>query len=124
MTESFSLNGDMTGVHVLGLLTLECVWSTRPSATRLQALTAAGVTFIVAPYEADAQMAYLAKRGLVDIVITEDSDLLVYGCPQVVFKLARTGECDHIKLEDMPLNRNPSFAGFSHENFIEVCTKR
>lgn len=87
----------------------------------MEALTAAGVTFIVAPYEADAQMAYLAKRGLVDIVITEDSDLLVYGCPQVVFKLARTGECDHIKLEDMPLNRNPSFAGFSHENFIEMC---
>lgn len=86
----------------------------------LQALAAAGVEFIVAPYEADAQMAYLAKRGLVDFVITEDSDLLVYGCPQVVFKLARSGECDHIKIEDLPMNRSPSFAGFSHDNFIEV----
>lgn len=65
-------------------------------------------------------MAYLAKSGLVDIVITEDSDLLVYGCPNVVFKLARTGECDHIKMQDIRLNRNPSFAGFSHENFVEV----
>lgn len=38
----------------------------------------AGVEVIVAPYEADAQMAYLANTGYVDAVITEDSDLLVY----------------------------------------------
>lgn len=37
----------------------------------------------MAPYEADAQMAYLALNGLVDVVITEDSDLLTYGCPRV-----------------------------------------
>lgn len=49
----------------------------------LQALRAAGVEFIVAPYEADAQMAYLAINGLVHAVITEDSDLLPYGCPRV-----------------------------------------
>eukprot|EP00892_Ulva_mutabilis_P007615 jgi/Ulvmu1/5225/UM022_0018.1 len=87
----------------------------------MEALATAGVEFIVAPYEADAQMAYLAKNGLVDLVITEDSDLLVYGCPQVLFKLARSGECDHIKIEDLPMNRNPSFVGFSHDNFIEMC---
>ncbi len=39
--------------------------------------------FIVAPYEADAQMAYLARRGDVWAVLTEDSDLLTYGCPRV-----------------------------------------
>jgi exonuclease-1 len=49
----------------------------------LQALKRKGVEFIVAPYEADAQMAYLAINGLVDVVITEDSDLLTYGCPRV-----------------------------------------
>ena len=37
----------------------------------------------MAPYEADAQMAYLALNALVDVVITEDSDLLTYGCPRV-----------------------------------------
>jgi hypothetical protein len=36
----------------------------------------------VAPYEADAQMAYLARNGAVHAVITEDSDLLAYGCPR------------------------------------------
>jgi exonuclease-1 len=48
-----------------------------------QVLKTAAVQFIVAPYEADAQMAYLARRGDVHAVITEDSDLLVYGCPRV-----------------------------------------
>ncbi len=42
-----------------------------------------GVECIVAPYEADAQLAYLQKEGIVDLVITEDSDLLVFGCKQV-----------------------------------------
>lgn len=49
----------------------------------LQALSRDGVEFIVAPYEADAQMAYMALSGDVDAVITEDSDLLAYGCPKV-----------------------------------------
>ncbi len=48
-----------------------------------QALKERSVQFIVAPYEADAQMAYLALRGDVWAVITEDSDLLAYGCPRV-----------------------------------------
>ena len=42
-----------------------------------------GVEYIVAPYEADAQLAFLALNGLVSAVITEDSDLLAYGCPRV-----------------------------------------
>lgn len=29
-------------------------------------------------------MAYLALNGLVDAVLTEDSDLLCYGCPKVL----------------------------------------
>lgn len=48
-----------------------------------QALKEVGVSFIVAPYEADAQMAYLALHGDVWAVVTEDSDLLAYGCPRV-----------------------------------------
>ena len=42
--------------------------------------------YIVAPYEADAQMTYLAISGRVHAVITEDSDMLPYGCPRVRFK--------------------------------------
>ena len=42
-----------------------------------------GVECIVAPYEADAQLAFLEKVSIVDLVITEDSDLLAFGCKRV-----------------------------------------
>ena len=42
-----------------------------------------GVDCIVAPYEADAQLAYLMKAGITQAIISEDSDLLVYGCQKV-----------------------------------------
>ena len=42
-----------------------------------------GVQCIVAPYEADAQLAYLRKKNFVQLIITEDSDLLVFGCKEV-----------------------------------------
>lgn len=35
---------------------------------------------MVAPYEADAQLCFLEREGYVDGIITEDSDLLVFGC--------------------------------------------
>ncbi|THD21755.1 hypothetical protein D915_007644 [Fasciola hepatica] len=50
-----------------------------------------GVDCIVAPYEADAQLAYLNRAGYADLIITEDSDLLLFGCKQVIFKLDLTG---------------------------------
>ena len=58
----------------------------------------APVDFVVAPYEADAQLAHLARRGAaghadgVHAIITEDSDLLVYGAPcDVLFKFDESG---------------------------------
>jgi exonuclease-1 len=42
-----------------------------------------GVDAIVAPYEADAQLAYLNLEGIAQLVITEDSDLLLFGCTKV-----------------------------------------
>jgi exonuclease 1 len=48
------------------------------------------VDYVVAPYEADAQLAYLERIGLVDGIITEDSDLLVFGCQRVLYKLDPT----------------------------------
>ena len=42
-----------------------------------------GDKVVVAPYEADAQLAYLVKEGIAHLVITEDSDLLAFGCAKV-----------------------------------------
>jgi len=53
----------------------------------LQTLKSENIEFVVAPYEADAQLAYLSnletQKGGIAAVITEDSDLIAYGCPAV-----------------------------------------
>lgn len=42
------------------------------------------VDCIVAPYEADAQLAYLNLQGIAEYVVTEDSDLVLFGCKKVM----------------------------------------
>lgn len=44
-----------------------------------------------APYEADAQMAYMVKEGIADFAITEDSDLIAFGCNKLVLKMNHKG---------------------------------
>ena len=80
-----------------------------------------GIRFLVAPYEADAQLAYLALNGLVDAVLTEDSDLLCYGCPVVLFKLERGGELEEIALANLPHSRELNFTGWTHDLFQQMC---
>lgn len=43
------------------------------------------VDCITAPYEADAQLAYLNIKGIAHLVITEDSDLILFGCKKVKY---------------------------------------
>ncbi|GKD75114.1 exonuclease 1, partial [Tanacetum coccineum] len=53
----------------------------------IQILKSENIEFVVAPYEADAQLAYLSSleedKGGIAAVISEDSDLLAYGCSSV-----------------------------------------
>lgn len=46
-------------------------------------------------YESDQQMATLWKDGVVDAVVTEDSDLLAYGVKRCIFKLKADGWCEY-----------------------------
>jgi len=61
-------------------------------------LTYLKIEYIIAPYEADSQIAYMIKNNLCDTVISEDSDLLVYKCKSVIYKLDSTGNCSHIDI--------------------------
>ena len=66
----------------------------------IKAARSQGVDCLVAAYEADAQLAYL-KAGIVQAVITEDSDLLAFGCKKVILKMDQFGnglEVDQARL--------------------------
>jgi 5'-3' exonuclease len=45
----------------------------------VESLRSHKIPFLVAPYEADGQLAFLQRKGLVDLVVTDDSDLIAYG---------------------------------------------
>jgi exonuclease-1 len=79
------------------------------------------VEFFVAPYEADAQLAYLCKIGYVDFVITEDSDLLVYGARRVFYKMDNEGYGVEICLDRLHLCKDFDFSGFTGDMFLETC---
>jgi len=69
----------------------------------MDGLEAEDFDFVVAPYEADAQLAFLAATGAVDLVATEDSDLVAYGCRHLLFKLDKNGAAMELRLEDLGL---------------------
>lgn len=72
------------------------------------------VKYVVAPYEADPQMVYLERLGLVDGILSEDSDLLVFGCNRLITKLNDFGECIEIDRSNLPrLKKTPYLATFT-----------
>nr|TKS11284.1 exonuclease 1 [Populus alba] len=93
----------------------------------IQILRSENIEFLVAPYEADAQLAYLAtleaERGGIAAVITEDSDLLAYGCQATIFKMDRYGNGEEIVLDKVfdAAGRKPSFQCFDKELFMGMC---
>ncbi|KAJ2615687.1 hypothetical protein H4S08_001133 [Coemansia sp. RSA 1365] len=57
----------------------------------IEQLKAEGFRYLVAPFEADAQLAYLESQGITSASISEDSDLIVFGCQNIIFKLDQYG---------------------------------
>src|SRR6056300_1735715 len=44
--------------------------------------------YVVAPSESDHQLKYVESSGLVDFVLTDDTDAVVLGCAKVVHKVS------------------------------------
>jgi len=87
----------------------------------IKVLKQLGIKYVVAPYEADAQLAYLFQQGKVSAVISEDSDLLTFGCGTVLFKLEHNGNCQEIDLNNLGRNKILRFDGWNHEMFQFMC---
>ncbi|XP_037751245.1 exonuclease 1 [Chelonia mydas] len=86
----------------------------------IKAARAQGVDCVVAPYEADAQLAYLNKTGIVQAIITEDSDLLAFGCKKVFLKIDKFG--NGLEIDQARLGRCKQLGDvFTEEKFRYMC---
>jgi exonuclease-1 len=77
-----------------------------------------GLECIVAPYEADSQLAYLNKRGYVDFVITEDSDLLLFGAKSLFYKMDNNFNGISYLSENLRNCEEMNLKYWSHSKFI------
>ena len=76
---------------------------------------------MIAPFEADSQLAYLSKINYIDLVITDDSDLLIYGSKKTFFKMNNKYEGRYIELEDIFNCPTLEMSNWSHNKFIQMC---
>ncbi|XP_050669693.1 exonuclease 1 isoform X3 [Leptidea sinapis] len=79
------------------------------------------VDCIVAPYEADAQLAYLNIKNIAHLVITEDSDLTLFGCTKVLFKMDLNGTGTLVETAKLPLVMKCPIERYSFDKFRQMC---
>ncbi len=78
---------------------------------------ALNVPVLQAPMEAEATCADLSKRGLVDAVLTEDTDVLAYGAPVFLSKIDVFNQtCVQIEYENVL-----SCLELSSQSFLDFC---
>ena len=94
-----------------------------PSMARelIEELKRMDVQYIVAPYEADAQLVYLEQKGIINGILSEDSDLLVFGAKRLLTKLDKYGECVEIERSDFTLCKEISLAGWTDAMFRRMA---
>lgn len=88
----------------------------------IEVLKKQDISYVVAPYEADAQMAFLAIHGRVNAVLTSDADLVAFGCPRIIFRMDDSGRGHEFK--DSKLLKHPKLNGFTQQTFLELCVLR
>ncbi|KAI3741608.1 hypothetical protein L1987_59282 [Smallanthus sonchifolius] len=87
----------------------------------IQVLKKENIPYIVAPYEADAQMTFLAISKHVDAVITEDSDLIPFGCPRIIYKMDKYGQGVEFQYSKLQNNKELNLNGFTKQMILEMC---
>lgn len=79
------------------------------------------IQYVVAPYEADSQLAYLERRGIINGILSEDSDLLVFGAKCLITKLDKYGQCVEINRNHFTACREISLVGWSDADFRRMA---
>jgi exonuclease 1 len=84
-------------------------------------LRRAKIPYIVAPYEADAQLVYLERQGIISGIITEDSDLLVFGAKRLLTKMDQHGQCIEVNRADFGACRGVALTGWTDADFRRMA---
>ena len=80
------------------------------------------IPFLVAPYESDGQLAFLSEKHYVDLIVTEDSDLIACGASPILYKASmkkknsdeKEGICGMLlKMEDLSCAKDLDLMDFS-----------
>jgi exonuclease 1 len=87
----------------------------------IEELKKLNVQYVVAPYEADAQLVYLERKGLISGILSEDSDMLVFGAKRLLTKLEQYGDCVEINRGDFTACRDISLIGWSDTDFRRMA---
>ena len=87
----------------------------------IEELKKSGVQYVVAPYEADAQLVYLERQEIIQGILSEDSDLLVFGAKRLLTKLDQYGDCIEINRADFTACREISLVGWSDADFRRMA---
>lgn len=85
-----------------------------------QLLRLMGVPFVVAPCEAEAQCAALAKAGKVFATATEDMDALTFGTTTLLRHLTFS-EARKMPVQEFNFGRVLEGLQFTHAQFIDLC---
>lgn len=86
----------------------------------IEELKKADVPYVVAPYEADSQLVYLERHGFISGIISEDSDLLVFGAKRLLTKMDQHGQCIEINRRDFCAVREISLTGWTDDQFRQM----
>lgn len=92
--------------------------------TLIEELKKLGLPYVVAPYEADSQMVYLERQGLVSGIVSEDSDLLVFGAKRLLTKLDDYGQCIEINRRDFAAVRDLHMVDWTDAHFRQMAIFR
>ena len=79
------------------------------------------IQFIIAPYEADAQLAYLARENKIAVVLAEDGDFIAYNTPNIFFKMDKDGNGDLVTHDILTRHPKSPFYGYSNNKIFYTC---
>jgi len=96
----------------------KCVqFSKENTQTLINFFEMCGVPVIKENYESDWILAQLSKNNLVDYILSEDSDILVYGAKKIMKNFCIQEESFYLYERDKILDS----IGFNNDEFIDMC---